>query len=69
MIVHNQHVATDQNEYSKQITRIKADYNQACNQAKNLDAQITECQAKHSALLTAYDQLSSEPISTFQPIQ
>ncbi|OCA94374.1 Uncharacterised protein [Actinobaculum suis] len=35
----------------------------------NLETQINERQVKHKALLTAYDQLSSAPISAFQPTQ
>ena len=69
MIAHNQQTALDQDEYSAQVARIEADYNQACKQAKNLDAQISERQAKHSALLAAYDQLSTAPINQFQPTQ
>lgn len=69
LVAHNQHVATDQDEYARQIKRIETDYNQATDQIKSLDCQIVERQAKHRALLTAYDQLSSEPISTFQPTQ
>ncbi len=53
----------------RQIKRIEANYNQAIDQIKNLDTQIVERQAKHRALLSTCDQLSSEPISTFQPTQ
>lgn len=68
-MAHNQHVATDQDEYTKQIKRIEADYNHATNRLKNLETQINKREAKHGALLTAYDQLSSAPVSTFQPTQ
>ncbi|XCB29724.1 hypothetical protein RQN30_11205 [Arcanobacterium hippocoleae] len=42
---------------------------QTYDKVKNLQAQITERQAKHHALLTAYDQLVRQPISEFQPTQ
>ncbi|MDR6939400.1 hypothetical protein [Arcanobacterium hippocoleae] len=69
MVAHNQHVATDQDEYAKQIQRIEQDYNQAADRLKTLEAQITERQAKHHALLATFDQLASQPISEFQPTQ
>lgn len=69
MVAHNQHVATDQDEYAKQIKRIETDYNHATDRLKNLEAQIAERQAKHCALLAAYDQLTRQPVSEFQPTQ
>ena len=67
MVAHNQHVATDQDEYAKQIKRIEVDYNHATDRLKALEGQINERQAKHNALLNAYDQLSNAPVSAFQP--
>ncbi|MGV0418248.1 recombinase family protein [Corynebacterium segmentosum] len=69
MVAHNQHVATDQDEYTKQIKRIETDYNHATDRLKNLETQSNERQVKHNALLAAYDQLSRAPVSTFQPTQ
>ncbi|MSS46299.1 hypothetical protein FYJ43_09760 [Cutibacterium sp. WCA-380-WT-3A] len=69
MVAHNQHVATDQDKYAKQIKRIETDYNHVTDRLKNLEGQINERQVKHNALLAAYDQLSAAPVSTFQPTQ
>lgn len=51
------------------IRKVEHKYNQVCEQVKALDAQILEREAKHTALLAAYDQLTSEPVSQFTPTQ
>lgn len=57
MIAQNQYTALDQDDYSRRIQHVEDEYNHNTERLNTIKAQIAECQAKYSALLTAHDQL------------